>query len=200
MKSQVFKICGNLLLKLLEGETPVTLSNIKEIKKLLPMLNDNIKCGNSLIDDKKYSDNKTFVWEREFKEIMDSGGFEVVIGNPPYINMQTLKDFQKYCDFSRFPNSTLLPHFIHADVWDKKTVEPLIADNSNKPLALLCDGGNKPKEMQTFTPLLSVGDFAIVHDWGNEVSDADLVGLPIEMILRQECESLKSLTRFFKRI
>lgn len=109
-------------------------------------------------------------------------------------------DFQKYCDFSRFPNSTLLPHFIHADVWDKKTVEPLIADNSNKPLALLCDGGNKPKEMQTFTPLLSVGDFAIVHDWGNEVSDADLVGLPIEMILRQECESLKSLTRFFKRI
>ncbi|KHO48156.1 MAG: hypothetical protein QT00_C0001G0169 [archaeon GW2011_AR5] len=92
----------NLLLKLLEGETPVTLSNIKEIKKLLPMLNDNIKCGNSLIDDKKYSDNKTFVWEREFKEIMDSGGFEVVIGNPPYINMQTLKDFQKYCEV-RYP-------------------------------------------------------------------------------------------------
>ncbi len=79
----------NLLLKLLEGETKETLSNVKEVKKLLPMLTANIKCGNSLIDDEKVSD-KAFKWEEQFKDIIKSGGFDVVIGNPPYIRIQTL--------------------------------------------------------------------------------------------------------------
>jgi len=81
----------NLLLKLLEGETKETLSNVKEIKKLLPMLNDNIKCGNSLIDDPKIAGDKAFNWRKEFPEIMKNGGFDIVIGNPPYVRVQNLK-------------------------------------------------------------------------------------------------------------
>jgi len=42
-----------------------------------------IKCGNSLIADKSVAEN-AFVWEEEFPEVFEQGGFDVVIGNPPW--------------------------------------------------------------------------------------------------------------------
>ena len=51
----------------------------------LNSLNNNIKCGNSLIDDKNIVGDKAFNWEQEFPQIFDKGGFDVVIGNPPYV-------------------------------------------------------------------------------------------------------------------
>lgn len=50
----------------------------------LPNLDKNIKCGNSLIDDEEIVGDKAFKWKEEFKEIFDNGGFDVVIGNPPW--------------------------------------------------------------------------------------------------------------------
>ncbi len=47
-------------------------------------LNENIKCGNSLIDDKKIAGEKAFNWKKEFPTIFKKGGFDVVVGNPPY--------------------------------------------------------------------------------------------------------------------
>lgn len=47
-------------------------------------LNNNIKCGNSLIDDPTVAGDKAFNWEQEFPQIFAKGGFDVVIGNPPY--------------------------------------------------------------------------------------------------------------------
>ncbi len=50
----------------------------------LNTLSNNIKCGNSLIDDPKIAGEKAFIWQNEFPEIFANGGFDVVIGNPPY--------------------------------------------------------------------------------------------------------------------
>ena len=50
----------------------------------LSTLNNNIKCGNSLIDDVEIAGEKAFCWEKEFPEVFGEGGFDVVIGNPPY--------------------------------------------------------------------------------------------------------------------
>jgi type I restriction-modification system DNA methylase subunit len=47
-------------------------------------LNNNIKCGNSLIDDVAIAGEKAFNWQTAFPKIFDKGGFDVVIGNPPY--------------------------------------------------------------------------------------------------------------------
>lgn len=55
-----------------------------EKRHRLPTLQNNIKNGNSLIDDENIAGDKAFKWEEEFNEIMKNGGFDVVIGNPPY--------------------------------------------------------------------------------------------------------------------
>ncbi len=65
----------NLMLKTLER------------KQQLPHL-DNIKCGNSLIDDPKIAGERVFDWKEEFPEIMKDGGFDIIIGNPPYIDSE----------------------------------------------------------------------------------------------------------------
>ncbi|MGD2088484.1 MAG: N-6 DNA methylase [Candidatus Aminicenantes bacterium] len=90
----------SLLLKLLEGESMESSGQLFKYSdiKLLPDLSDNIKCGNSLIGSDFYEkgqislfqDEETlrrinvFDWEKEFPEIFQKGGFDVVIGNPPW--------------------------------------------------------------------------------------------------------------------
>jgi len=69
----------------------------------LNKLNNNIKCGNSLIDDSEIVGEKAFNWQNEFPEIFAKGGFDVVIGNPPYVRVQNISktdlEFieKKYC-------------------------------------------------------------------------------------------------------
>lgn len=53
--------------------------------KKLTTLDNNIKCGNSLIDDPDVAGDKAFNWQKEFPEIFAKGGFDVVVGNPPYV-------------------------------------------------------------------------------------------------------------------
>ena len=60
---------------------------LRTAKKDRPLsdLNENIKCGNSLIDNIEIASEKAFDWKTEFPEIMEKGGFDVIIGNPPYV-------------------------------------------------------------------------------------------------------------------
>ena len=96
----------SLLLKVLEGENSQTLQSTFIHERALPDLGDNIKCGNSLIgsdfyqqttmldDEERYRVN-VFDWNKEFAEIMNAGGFDAVIGNPPYIPIEMIGDEQK---------------------------------------------------------------------------------------------------------
>ncbi len=52
--------------------------------KKLTALDDNIKCGNSLIDDPTIAGSKAFNWQEQFADIFKDGGFDIVVGNPPY--------------------------------------------------------------------------------------------------------------------
>lgn len=84
--------------------------------KILPMLDENIKCGNSLISGspielKKYFGDdyykvKPFNWEEEFKEVFADGGFDVVIGNPPYVTAD-IKDNERKYYIINYPDSTV---------------------------------------------------------------------------------------------
>ena len=52
----------------------------------LNSLNENIKCGNSLISDPAIAGDKAFNWQEQFPKVFENGGFDVVIGNPPYVS------------------------------------------------------------------------------------------------------------------
>jgi type I restriction-modification system DNA methylase subunit len=60
-------------------------ANGKKSRSLLPALTNNFKRGNSLIDDANVAGDAAFDWKKKFPETMKSGGFDVVIGNPPYV-------------------------------------------------------------------------------------------------------------------
>ncbi len=64
--------------------------------RALTTLSDHIKCGNSLIDDPEVAGEKAFDWEKEFPEVFKKGGFDVVIGNPPYVRQELLTPFKPY--------------------------------------------------------------------------------------------------------
>jgi len=102
------------LLKVLEGENQETLGRQLALwrERALPDLASNVKCGNSLIGPDYFEGQlmlaeeemrrvNPFDWEAEFPEIMAAGGFDVVIGNPPYIDSEWmtkyLPDCRSYC-------------------------------------------------------------------------------------------------------
>ena len=99
----------SLLLRVLEGENQETLGKQLALwqERALPDLGENIKCGNSLIgpdyfqgqlipDEEEMRRVNPFDWEKEFPEIMAAGGFDAVVGNPPYVRQEMLGDQKRY--------------------------------------------------------------------------------------------------------
>jgi hypothetical protein len=100
----------SLLLKVLEGETDQSFGEQMKIfqERALPNLADNIKCGNSLIgpdyftgklipDPEELKRVNPFDWNQAFPEAMKAGGFDCVIGNPPYVRQESLgPQFKEY--------------------------------------------------------------------------------------------------------
>jgi len=90
----------SLLLKALEGENDTSLSQQMTLfhERALPNLSDNIKCGNSLIasDFSMIPEDlvrvHAFDWPAQFPDAMKAGGFDAVIGNPPYVLLQTMEE------------------------------------------------------------------------------------------------------------
>jgi type I restriction-modification system DNA methylase subunit len=92
----------SLLLKVLEGENSDAIAKQLDLFKdrVLPDLGNNIQCGNSLIGDEykmlypadmldpeiRYTVN-TFDWKSRFPDVFRSGGFDAVVGNPPYFSI-----------------------------------------------------------------------------------------------------------------
>jgi len=62
----------------------------------LSNLNNNIKCGNSLCDDPEIAGEKAFDWRKEFPDIIQSSGFDLLIGNPPYGAVFSKKEIEYY--------------------------------------------------------------------------------------------------------
>jgi methylase of polypeptide subunit release factors len=116
----------SLYLKLLEkesGESTGELFKYSDMTLLLS-LEENIKCGNSLVgtdfyaqpdldltDDDRIKVN-CFDWEKEFPLIFKTGGFDVVIGNPPYFNIQTLGAKSEIAQYIQKK---------YADIWQDKS-------------------------------------------------------------------------------
>ncbi len=83
-------------------------------RRKLTTLSNNIKCGNSLIDNKVIAGDKAFNWQMQFPEVFEKGGFDAVIGNPPYVRAELLGNYMDYFErnFLVFhPASDLFAYF-----------------------------------------------------------------------------------------
>jgi len=104
----------SLLLKVLEGESESSLAHQLTFwqERALPDLSRNIKCGNSLIGPDFYTQKgsqasflggeeqyriNAFDWQAEFSQVFAAaGGFDAVIGNPPYVRQEGLGTYKDY--------------------------------------------------------------------------------------------------------
>ena len=99
----------SLLLKMLEGESKQSLEAQRRLfqEACAPDLGQNILCGNSLIGPDVYDTLKVdeltedelrrinaFDWQQAFPWLSQAGGFDAVIGNPPYIRMQRIEQIE----------------------------------------------------------------------------------------------------------
>ena len=100
----------SLLLKVLEDETHETIGSQLSLlqERVLPDLGRNIQCGNSLIGPDYYEGQQltmggftdederarvnVFDWKSAFPQVFIQGGFDAVIGNPPYLRIQGLQE------------------------------------------------------------------------------------------------------------
>lgn len=65
------------------------------------------------------------------------------------------------------------------------------------PVALFCDGGNKPRELRTFPPLCAEGSIIVVHDWGTETLPSDVPDF-LEELYGDYCDEIGSISRVFR--
>ena len=97
----------SLLLKCMEGETSASINTQMTFfhERVLPSMENNIKSGNSLIDVDFYDTQfdfgeekkiKPFSWQQVFPEVYKQKGFDIVIGNPPYVRQEMLGDIKPY--------------------------------------------------------------------------------------------------------
>lgn len=128
----------------------------------LSSLSSNIKVGNSLIDDPEVAGELAFNWQEQFPSVFEKGGFDVVIGNPPYVGekghskiFDDLKRIPKWNDFYRRRSNTYYFFIKHG-------------------VDLMSDGG--------FQSLIVPREF-INADWSNKVRESVLSNSKIEGIV-----------------
>ena len=63
--------------------------------KQLTSLDHNIREGNSVVSDPAVHP-KAFDWQTAFPEVFAQGGFDVVVGNPPYIRQEWIASYKPY--------------------------------------------------------------------------------------------------------
>ncbi len=67
--------------------------------KVLDSLDANIRVGDSLIEDSSFAyRSHGFEWKSAFPEIFAEGGFDVVLGNPPYVRMELIKPMKPWLE------------------------------------------------------------------------------------------------------
>ncbi|MFB2761830.1 Eco57I restriction-modification methylase domain-containing protein [Shewanella xiamenensis] len=94
----------SLYIKLLESESSESISSyLRRFKQVLPKLSENIQSGNSLVDENYFnfdgeilnniaslSNLSPFQWNERYPNVFSNGGFDAIVGNPPFVRIQNL--------------------------------------------------------------------------------------------------------------
>ncbi len=219
----------SLLLKMLEKESDATGRQTIMFSaggRILPDLSGNIKWGNSLIGSDFYSGEqmtlfddeallkvKPFDWHSAdgFPDIMRAGGFDAVIGNPPYVRQETLgkafKDYAKGKYESYVGTADLYIYFIEQSHRLLKANGRYGVICSNKFLRSNYGNGIRRflSQKSTFEQLIDFGELPVFSDaatfpmiliaMNGPSNDRDFIYAPIKHLdfadLRKEVENIQ---------
>jgi len=130
----------------------------------LTTLSNNIKCGNSLISQQSDTCSNPFDWKKEFPEVFKDGGFDIIVGNPPYVGekgnsdlFEAIKSIPKWKDYYRRRSNTYY-FFVKQgiDLLKESGIQSLIIPRE----FTTADWANKVrKEILTKSIILEIVDF-----------------------------------------
>lgn len=89
-----------------------------------------------------------------------------------------------------------IPGFVRCDIFAQASDIGIHLQRRN-PLVLFCDGGNKPREIKTFSRFLTPESLIVVHDWGTEMQKED-VPENVTEVYGHLCDEIGSMSRCFK--
>ena len=147
-------------------------------------LSNNIKCGNSLIDDHEIAGNKAFDWNIEFKEIMNNGGFDVIIGNPPYIYSRNNKITSEEQKFFR-KNYNFIQHRVNTYFLFIEKSHEILKNNGNLGFIIpnTWQTVNSFSELRKFL-ITQTSKLSIINVWDKIFKDANVDTCLLSFILK----------------
>jgi hypothetical protein len=95
------------------------------------------------------------------------------------------------------PPPSRIPGFVQVDLY---AASDDVGEHMSKhdPVIVLCDGGNKPRELATFSRYVTDASTLVVHDWGTEMLEENVPDEGVRMVHRELCEDLGSISRVFE--
>ena len=141
-----------------------------------------------------------YLWELVLNEhphlegIIEIGTWEG--GFSRYLEAQARCRCMSFCTFDVIQPAKPPLYFRKADVFANPD-EVINLLDVWAPCILLCDGGNKPREMETFAPHLSADSVLIVHDWLTEVQPEEVPPM-LCPVYEDVCDEIGSMSRVFK--
>lgn len=132
--------------------------------------------------------------EKPYEAIVELGTFEG--GFSLYLDCQAQQRNLTFRTYDINKPARSIPGFVKLDLYARiaEIGEHL---QRHEPVLLFCDGGNKPRELKTFSQFLTPDSTIVVHDWGTEMLPKD-VPENVEMIHEEWCRELGSISRVFK--
>lgn len=96
--------------------------------KKLTTLDKNIKCGNSLISEPSIAKNKSFNWNDAFPEVFSEGGFDVIVGNPPYVATKQIPKEEREYYWVKY-KEILVSEIDLYEIFTYKSIKELLKEN-----------------------------------------------------------------------
>lgn len=165
----------------------------------LTSLSSNIKCGNSLIDDPQVAGELAFNWQEQFPKVFTKGGFDVVIGNPPYVPAEYISDDIKRClettYHSAYGRLNLYPIFYERGIL---ILRPKGFLSFITPYTILKNQYyvEARRFMLDHTTIIGLVDFKGITVFEDAAVDSIILTLTNEVIKHSEFELIDSISNF----
>jgi len=137
---------------------------------------------------------ETLLNEREYLGIVElgtlHGGFSLYLASQAEHRGMFFRTYDIRVPPRRIPGFCKIDIYAHADEIGEHM-------RRNDPVIVLCDGGNKPRELKTFSRYVTAKSLLVTHDWGTEMLRSDIPE-NVEMVHEEWCSELGSASRCFR--